>query len=184
VDKLGVLQKAQTLLQQMVDSRDAPIMVVLHHLRDLAIALDELSLSAECILVGNCALSLIRAASPWLLDLQQEMAENLALIAQLSPYQRYADTLLWQAISPCEEVVVKDGCESSKKSLPDCAESSSEPPSLGIQRLGEAIGIMTTELLSTVDHIGNSIPQLIIHLGSHGMDWAWTTLQSMGVGNP
>ena len=56
----------------MVDSQNAPTLVVSHHLRDLATVLDELSLSTGCTLVGNCALSLMRAIAPWSLDHQLE----------------------------------------------------------------------------------------------------------------
>ena len=56
----------------MVDSQNAPTLVVSHQLRDLATVLDELSLSTECTLVDNCALSLMRAVAPWPLDLQLE----------------------------------------------------------------------------------------------------------------
>jgi len=148
------LQKAQTLLQQMVDSRDAPTIVVARRLRDLAIVLDRLSLSAECVLVSHCALNLTSAIAPWSLELQLQYAETLALIAKLSPYQPHARTLFLRAISLCEKVVAKDGSHSNKKSLLGILDRagywSTEHPDLGVQWLGQAIRIMTTELPSVM----------------------------------
>jgi tetratricopeptide (TPR) repeat protein len=163
------LQTAQTLLQQMVDSRDAPTMVVARRLRDLAIVLDKLHLSAECILVGNCALSLVGAIAPWSLGHQLEYAETIALIARLSPYQPHARTLFLQAVTLCEEVTTKDGCQLNKKAflriLDRAGRWSVEHPDLAVQWLGQAIRMMTTEPPSTMvnDYIRGRI---YVHYGS------------------
>jgi tetratricopeptide (TPR) repeat protein len=163
------LQAAQDLLQQMVDSWDAPTIVVAHRLRDLAIVLDELSLATECVLAGNCALSFFTVIAPWSLKLQLEQAETLALIAKLSSYEPHARTLFLQAISLCEQVVAKDGSPSKKVSLLGILDRaggwSVEHPDLGMQWLGQAIRIMTTELpTSMVDDYTRS--RIYLHYGS------------------
>jgi len=84
VDKREISAKeTRTLLQQVVDSRGAPMIVVAHRLRGLAVVLGELNLSAECTHVGNCALSLVRATVPRSPELQLEYAEKEALICSI-----------------------------------------------------------------------------------------------------
>jgi tetratricopeptide (TPR) repeat protein len=129
-------------------------MVVSRRLRDLAILLDKLNLTTECILVGNCALSLVRAIGPWSPELQLEQAETLACIASLSPYRPHARALFLQAVTLCEGAVAQNCSRLHKKSylgiLDRAGYWSEEHPDLGIQWLGQAIRIMTTEVPPTM----------------------------------
>ena len=111
------LDEAETLLQNVVQSRDISTLVVLYHLRDLSKVLDNLKLYDECRLTGNCALDLAEALGRRSLEFRQEQAETLALIAGLTVYQPRAHTLFIQAISISEEVVANNASHSNKHRL-------------------------------------------------------------------
>src|SRR5258706_739354 len=86
------LDQAEILLQDVLQSRDISTLVVLHHLRDLAEVLDNLTLYDECRLTGNCAIDLAEALGRRSLEFRQEQAETLAIIAGLSVYELRART--------------------------------------------------------------------------------------------
>ena len=146
------LDQAEILLRDIVQSRDISTLVVLHHLRDLAEVLDNLKLYDECRLTGNCALDLAEALCRRSLEFRQEQAEALAHIAGLSVYRPRARTLFIQAVSICEEVVENDASHSNKvKFLHVLGRAGSwATDSLGVQWLGRAIQLMTTELPPTL----------------------------------
>ena len=89
------LNRAEILLQDVIQSRDVSTLVVLHHLRDLAEVLDNLKLYDECRLTGNCALDLAEALGRRSIEFRHEQAETLALVAGLSVYQPRARTLFF-----------------------------------------------------------------------------------------
>jgi len=99
------LDRAKILLQDVVQSRDIPTIIVLNHLRDLTKVLDNLKLYDECRLTGDCALDLAEALGQRSLEFRHEQADTLALIAGISVYQPRAHTLFIQAVSICEEVM-------------------------------------------------------------------------------
>ena len=150
------LDQAEILLQDVVQSRNIPTLVVLHHLRDLAEVLDKLKLFDECLLTGNCALDLAEALGRRSLEFRQEQAETLALIAELSVYQPRARTLFTQAVSISEEVVANNTSHSSKYGLlmvlGAASYSASGQDYLGAQWLERAVRLMTRELPPTMVH--------------------------------
>ncbi len=152
----GYLDRAEILLQDVVQSRDISTLVVLHHLRDLAGVLDELKLYDECRLMGNCALDLAEALGRRSLDFRQEQAETIALIALLPVYQPRARTLFIQAVSICEEVVENNPSYSNKDKLLTVLDRAGYWASghLKAQWLERAIQLMTKELPPTMVHPG------------------------------
>ena len=146
------LDQAETLLQDVVQSRDLSTIVVLHHLRDLSEVLDSLKLYDECYLTGNCALALAEALGRRSLEFRNEQAETLALIAGLSVYQPRSRTLFIQAVSICEEVVANDASHSNKMTLLDVLFEAGYRASdnLCVQWLGHAVQLMTKELPPTM----------------------------------
>jgi len=163
------LDRAEILLQDVVQSRDISTLVVLHHLCDLAGVLDNLKLYDECRLTGNCALDLAEALGRRSFEFRHEQAETLALIAGLSVHQPRARTLFIQAISVCEEVVEKDASPSNKHKLLMVLDRAGSlgPDHLCAQWLERAIQIMTKELPpATVDpHFRSAI----YHNYGHGL---------------
>ena len=148
------LDRAEILLQDVVQSRDISTLVVLHHLRDLAEVLDNLKLHDECRLVGDCVLDLAEALSRRSLEFRQEQAETLALIAGLSVYQPRARTLFTQAISICEEVVANDASHPNKNRFLIILDRAGYWASghLRAQWLGRAVQLMTKELPPSMVH--------------------------------
>jgi len=149
------LNQAETLLRDVVQSRDISTLVVLHHLCDLAKVLDNLKLYDECHLTGNCALDLAEALGRRSLEFRQEQAETLALIAGLSVYQPRARTLFIQAISTCEEVVENNASHSNKHKLLIVLEDAAywaldHLTALSSQWRERAIQLMTKELPPTM----------------------------------
>ena len=148
------LDRAEILLQDVIQSRDISTLVVLHRLRDLAEVLDNLKLYDECRLAGNCALDLAEALSRRSIEFKNEQAETLALIAWLSVYQPRARTLFIQAVSTCEEVVASDASHSNKITLLFVLERGGiwarDHPDLCVQWLGRAVQLITNELPSTM----------------------------------
>ena len=146
------LDQAETLLRDVIQSRDISTLVVLRHLCYLAAVLDNLKLYDECGLAGNCALDLAEALVRRSLEFRQAQAEALALIAGLSVYQPRARTLFTQAVSICEEVVENNPSQSNKYRFllvldraGDCASAH-----LGAQWVGRAVQLMTEELPPTI----------------------------------
>jgi len=81
-----LLDQAESLLQDIVQSRDTSMLEVLHRVRDLAKVLDILKLGEECRLAVDYALKLtveLRERSP---EFIREQADTSALIAGLSIY--------------------------------------------------------------------------------------------------
>ena len=147
------LDQAESLLQDVVQSRDISTLVVLYRLRDLASVLDRLKLSDECRLTGNCALGLAEALGRRSLEFRQEQADTLALIAGLSVYQPRARTLFIQAVSLCEEVVENDASYSNKLGLLfilyRAGSFSEDHHELGAKWLEQAVQLINEELPST-----------------------------------
>jgi tetratricopeptide (TPR) repeat protein len=148
------LDRAETLLQDIVQSHEISTLVVLHRLRDLASVLDSLKLYDECRLTGNCALDLAEALGRRSLEFRHEQAETLALIAGLSVYQPRARTLFIQAVSVCEEMATNDASHSNKIRLLVVLDRAGYWASgdLRAQWLGHAIQLMTEELPPTMVH--------------------------------
>ena len=148
------LNQAVIFLRDVVRSRDISALVVLHHLRDFAEALDDLKLYNECRLTGNCALDLAEALGRRSLEFRQEQAETLALIAGLSAYQPRARTLFIRAVSICEGVVANNASHSNKNSLLIVLGRAGYWASdhLRAELLGRAIQLMTKELPATMVH--------------------------------
>ena len=146
------LDQAEILLRDVVQSRDISTLIVLHRLRDLAEVLDNLKLYDECCLTGNCALDLAEALGRRSLELRQEQAETLALIAGLSVYQPRARTLFIQAVSIGEGVVENNPSHSNKMKLLTVLNRAGYWASgdLRAQWLGRAIQLMTKELPPTM----------------------------------
>ena len=148
------LDRAEIMLQDVVQSRDVSTLVVLHHLRDLSKVLDSLTLYDECRLTGNCALDLAEALGRRSLEFRQEQAETLALIAGLSVYQPRARTLFIQAVSICEEAVANNASYSNKIKLlfmlNRAGSWSWDHPCA--QWLKRAVQLMTKELPPTMVH--------------------------------
>jgi len=146
------LDRAENLLQDVVQSRDISTLVVLHHLCDLAKVLDNLKLYDECRLTGNCALDLAEALGRRSLEFRQEQAETLSLIAGLSVYQPQARTLFIQAISICEEVMGNDASHSNKHKLLIMLRRAGlrVKGHLLVQWMGYAVQLMTKELPPTM----------------------------------
>ena len=146
------LDQAETLLRDVVQSRDISTLVVLYHLRDLAGVLDNLKLYDECRLTANCALDLAEALGRRSLEFRQEQAETIALIAQLPVYQPRARTLFIQAISICEEVVENNPSYSNKNTLLTVLGRAGSQVSaqLGARWLERAVQLMTNELPPTM----------------------------------
>ena len=145
------LDKAEILLQDVVQSRDLSTLVVLHHLRDLSEVLDSLKLYDECYLTGNCALDLAEAMGRRSLEFRKEQAETLALLAGLSVYQPCARTLFIQAVSICEGVVAKNASHSNKITFLGVLNRAAylTTGDLCVQWLGHAVQLMTKELPPT-----------------------------------
>ena len=148
------LDRAEMLLEDVIQSRDISTLVVLHRLRDLSEVLDNLKLYDECRLAGNCALDLAEALGRRSIEFRNEQAETLALIAGLSVYQPRARTLFIQAVSTCEEVVASDALHSNKITLLNVLHSAGtwavDHPELCVQWLGRAVQLITNELPSTM----------------------------------
>ena len=142
------LDKAENLLQNVVQSRDISTLVVLHHLRDLAEVLDNLKLYDECRMIGNCVLDLAEALGRWSFGFGQEQAETLALVAGLTVYQPRARTLFIQAISIYEDVVANNASHSNKIAflfvLNRAGSSTVDNHDLSTQWMKRAIQLMTT----------------------------------------
>jgi tetratricopeptide (TPR) repeat protein len=148
------LDRAERLLQDVVQSHDISTLVVLHRLRDLAELLDNLRLYDECSLTGNCALELAEALGRRSIEFKHEQAETLALIAGLSVYRPRARTLFIRALSICEEVVANNASPSNRNRLLNvlgragyCA-----PHHLRAQWLGHAVQLMTKKFAPTIVH--------------------------------
>ncbi len=141
-------------MQDVLQSRDISTLVVLHHLRDLAEVLDNLTLYDECRLTGNCAIDLAEALGRRSLEFRQEQAETLAIIAGLSVYELRARTLFIQAVSICEEVVANNASHSNKYRLLCVLETASYFTSdyLGAQWLECAVRLIAKELPPTMVH--------------------------------
>jgi tetratricopeptide (TPR) repeat protein len=150
----GYLDRAEVLLQDVVQSRDISTIVVLHHLRDLTEVLENLKLYDECRLTGNCVLDLAEALGRQSLEFRQEQAETLALIAGLSVYQPRARTLFVQAVAICEEVVENNASHSNRKGLLNVLHRAGywATDHLCAQWLGRAVQLMTKELPPTMVH--------------------------------
>ena len=148
------LDQAEILLRDVVQSRDIPTLVVLHHLRDLSGVLDKLKLYDECRLTGNCALDLGEALGRRSLEFRREQAETLAVIAVLSVYQPRARTLCIQAVSISEEVVANDASHSNKLSFLTVLDLAGFliTDYLGAQWLERAIQLFEKELPPTMVH--------------------------------
>ena len=146
------LDQAEVLLKNVVQSRDSSMLIILHHLRDLAGVLDNLKLYDECRLTENFALDLAEALGRESLEFRQEQAETVAHIAGLSVYQPRARTLFIQAISIGEEVVENDPSHSNTfKLLTVLARAGSwASGDLSVQWLGRTIQLMTKELPPTM----------------------------------
>ena len=148
------LDRAEILLQDVIQSRDISTLIVLHRLRDLAKVLDDLNLYDECRLTGNCALDLAEALGRRSIEFRHEQAETLALIAGLSIYQPRTRTLFIQAVSICEEVVENDPSHSNKTKLLLILDRAGywthDHPDLCVQWLGRAVQLITNELPSTM----------------------------------
>ena len=146
------LDRAETLLRDVVQSRDISTLVVLHHLRDLAELLDNLKLYDECRLTGNCALDLAEALGRRSLEFRHEQSETLALIAGLSVYKPRACTLFLQAVSIGEEVVANNPSHSNKITLLNVLHRAAcwNTYSLGAHWLERAVQLMTKELPPTM----------------------------------
>ena len=146
------LNQAETLLQDVVQSRDLSTLVILHHLRDLSEVLDCLKLYDECRLTGDCALDLAEALGRRSFEFKHEQAETLALIAGLSVYRRRARTLFIQAVFICEEVVAKNASHSNKYTFLKVLDRAGYwgPHDLCVQWLGRAVQLMTKELPPTM----------------------------------
>ena len=151
------LDEAESLLQNVVQSCDISMLVVLHHIHDLAEVLDNLKLYDECCLMGNCTLDLAKALVWQSLEFRQEQADTLALVARLTVYQPRARTLFIQAISICEEVVANNASDSNNNVflfvLGRAGSSTSDH--LSTQWLGRAVQLMTKELPPTMVHPEN-----------------------------
>ena len=149
------LDRAEILLEDVIQSRDISTLVVLHRLRDLSEVLDNLKLYDECRLAGNCALDLAEALGRRSIEFRNEQAETLALVAGLSVYQPHAQTLFIQAVSTCEEVVASNASHSNKTKLLNVlgkagSWADDDHADLRVQWLGRAVGIITYELPSTM----------------------------------
>ena len=149
------LDQAETLLRDVVQSRDISTLVVLHSLRDLSKILDNLKLYDECHLTGNCAIDLaeaLEALGRRSLEFRHEQAETLALIAGLTVYQPRARTLFIQAVSIYEEVVENDASLSNNNKLLLVLVRAGHwaKDQLRTQWLGRAVQLMTTELPPTM----------------------------------
>ena len=154
------LNRAEILLQDVVQSRDISTLVVLHHLRDLSNVLDKLTLYDECRLTGNCALDLAEALVRRSLEFRLEQAETLAPIAGLTVYQPRARTLFVQAVSICEEVVENDASHSNKNNLLlVLVRAGYFSNHLRAQWMERAVQLITKELPSTMvnPHLRGSI---------------------------
>jgi tetratricopeptide (TPR) repeat protein len=150
----GYLDRAEILLQGVVQSRDISTLVVLHRLRDLADVLDDLKLYDECRLTGNCALDLAEALGRRSINFRQEQAETLALIAGLSVYQPRARALFTQAVSIYEEVVENNASQSNKGGLLAVLSMAGywAEDHLCVQWLERAVQLMTKEIPQTTVH--------------------------------
>ena len=146
------LDQAETLLRDVIQSRDISTLVVLRHLCYLAAVLDNLKLYDECSLTGNCALDLAEALVRRSLEFRQAQAEALALIAGLSVYQPRARTLFIQAVSICEEAVENNPSHSNKYRFLLVLDRAGYCASahLSAQWVGRAIQLMTEELPPTM----------------------------------
>jgi tetratricopeptide (TPR) repeat protein len=148
------LDQAESLLQDIVQSRDTSMLAVLHRLRDLAKVLENLKLGEECRLTGDCALRLAVVLGERCPEFKHEQAETLALIAGLSVYQPRACTLFSKAVSICEEIVEQDPSDSCKMRLftvlvrAGCW--SKNYPDRGAQWLKRAVQLITIDLPSTM----------------------------------
>ena len=111
------LDRAEILLQDVIQSRDISTLVVLHRLRDLAEVLDNLKMYDECRLTGDCALDLAESLGRRSIEFRNEQAETLALNAGLSTYQPCARALFIQAVSISKEVVANNASHSNQINL-------------------------------------------------------------------
>ena len=127
-------------------SRDVPTLVLLHHLCDLAKVLDNLKLSDECRLTGNCALELAEDLVRRSPEFGNEQAKTLAFIAGLSVYQPSARDFFIRAVSICERLVADDASNSNKAHLLvvlyRAGEWTHDDPALCVQWLGLALRLM------------------------------------------
>jgi len=80
------LDQAESLLRDIVQSRDTSMLEVLHRVRDLAKVLDILKLGEECRLAVDYALKLTVELGERSPEFIREQAETSALIAGLSVY--------------------------------------------------------------------------------------------------
>ena len=165
------LDRAEKLLQDVIQSCDVSTLVVLQRLRDLTEVLDTLKLHDECRLTGNCALGLAEALGGRSIEFRHEQAETLALIAGLSVYKPRARTLFIQAVAICEEVVASDASYSNQVELLIVLHRAGywacDHPDLCVQWLGTAVRLITNELPSVMvpasfrtfiyNHYGNGL---------------------------
>ena len=148
------LDQAESLLRDLIQSRNTSMIVVLHRLRDLAKVLDNIKLGKECRLAGDCALKLAMVLGQWSQEFQNELAETLALLAGLSVHQSRACAIFGKAVSICEELNAKDASVSSKMRLFTVLARagcwSKNHPDNGAQWLKQAVQLITTGLPSTM----------------------------------
>ena len=148
------LDRAESLLRGVVQSRDISSLLVLRHLCELAEVLDELKLYDECRLTGNCALDLAEALVRRSLEFRHEQAWTLALIGRLYVYQPRARTLFIQAVSISEEVAANNPSDSNKMRLLLVLGRAGYWASdhLRARWLGRAVHLMTKELPPAMVH--------------------------------
>jgi hypothetical protein len=105
---VDLLDKAETLLKDMLDLKDVSTIITIKRLIELANILDTLELEDECRTVGNCALNLAQIVAGRSPSFRTDHVNTIASIAELSTYCARARTLFFQAISIQEEVVADD----------------------------------------------------------------------------
>jgi len=147
------LDQAESLMQDIVQSRHTSMIIVLYRLRDLARVLDNLKLGNECRLAGDCALKLAVVLGKRSHELKRDLAGTMALIAGLSVYQPRARDLFSKAVTICEEVDAMEPSVASKMTLFTVLARagcwSKDYPHRGAQWLEDASQLITTGLLST-----------------------------------
>ena len=147
------LEQAKDLLQAMIEAKDIPTIEVIHRLCDLAKVLDHLRFQEECLVVGDCAITLARAFGSRAVEFQKEEAQTILLIARLNVYKSRACPLFIQAISIYDAFVILDGSDFTKAMLLGALDSAGAhdetPPALCAQWLGRAVDLIS-ELPSTM----------------------------------
>jgi len=149
-----LLDQAESLLRDIVQSRDTSMSEILHRVRELAKVLDILKLGEECRLAGDNAVKLAVVLGKQSPEFRREQADTLAFIAGLSAYRPRACTLFSRAITICEEEVNKDPSVGSKMRLFTVLTRagcwSQDHPDRGAQWLKRAVQLINAELPSTM----------------------------------